>query len=164
MEALQALAARHSTRQFFPKPIPPETLERILDAGRLAATACNDQPWEFLVLTDPEKRAQLAEIVTYGRFIATAPVCIIVVCRNSWGYLEDGSAASQNILVAAAALGVQSCWVGGDKAAYRAAAEKFLAIPEGHRIVSFLALGYESESAPRAPKRPLAEMVHREKW
>ncbi len=164
MDALQAIATRHSTRQFLAKPIPQETLERILNAGRLAATACNDQPWEFLVLTDAERRRQLAELVTYGKFIAVAPVCIVVVCRNTWGYLEDGSAASQNILVAAGALGVQSCWVGGDKAAYCAATTRFLGVPEGYRIVSFVALGYEATKEPRATKRPLAEMIHREKW
>ena len=164
MDALQAIALRHSTREYLPTPVTRETLEQILDAGRRAATACNDQPWEFIVLIDPECRKQLAELVTYGRFIAQAPVCVVVACRPSWGYLEDGSAATENMLVAAAALGVQSCWIGGDKAAYAGAVSKFLGVPEGHKLVSLITLGYAAK--PEAPKnkRALAEMLHWEKW
>ena len=164
MDALEAIARRHSSRNYLDTPVLRETLDKILDAGRRAATANNDQPWEFVVICDGERRRKLAELTTYGRFIAQAPVCVIVFCRATWGYLEDGSAATQNMLVAAAALGVQSCWIGGDKAAYCSAVEKFAGIPSGYKLVSLISFGYEAAAPTPRNKRELKEIVHWEKW
>jgi nitroreductase len=164
MDALTALQTRHSTRSFKPDPIPRNVLEQIVDAGRLAATACNEQPWDFIVVTDAATRRKIADMTGYGKFIADAPACIVVTCKE-WMYdLVDGAAASQNILVAATALGVQSCWVDGHKKEYWPPMAELLGMPAGHKVVSFLALGYEATAAPRAPKRALANVLHWEKF
>lgn len=164
MDALQAIQERHSTRSFKPDPVPRDILEKIVDAGRLAATGRNEQPWEFIVVTDPARRKALADLLEHGRFIAQAPACIVVVCRDSKYYLEDGSAATQNMLIAATALGVQSCWVNGDKNPQAPNVLKLLNVPPGYKLVSHIALGYEDQPQPRRPKRPLHEVLHWEQF
>ena len=118
MEALEAIKTRRSVRSFSNKPVEREIIERILDCARLAPSANNTQPWEFVVVTDQAIRESIAGLTDYGKFIAEAPVCIAVFCKDTKYYLEDGCAASENILVAAWALGLSSCWVAGDKKQY----------------------------------------------
>jgi len=118
MDALLALKARRSVGSYKPDPVPPKIVEDIVDCGLLAVTALNLQPWEFVVAAEMESRRQLAEMIDTGRFIGEAPVCVAVFCRDTKYYLEDGSAAIQNMLVAARAHGLGSCWVAGDKKPY----------------------------------------------
>jgi len=160
MEALKAIAERHSTRAFASRSVPKEVLEQIIDAGRLAATARNVQPWEFVAVTDDGVRARLAQLAENGRFIAQAPACVALFCKETKYFVEDGSAATQNIMVAAAAFGVQSCWVAGDKKPYAEEVARLLRAPAGLRLMSLIPLGYASGPEPRAPKRPLEEVLH----
>ena len=164
MEALKAIAERHSTRSYAAKPVPREVLEQVVDAGRLAATGRNEQPWEFVVVTDAETRRRIAGITEFGKFIAQAPACVAVLCKDTKYFVEDGSAATQNIMVAAAALGVQSCWVAGDKKPYAPEISALLQAPAGCRLMSLIALGYAPGPEARAPKRPLKEVLHWERF
>lgn len=164
MDALTVIKTRRSVRAFADKPVPREVLEDIVDCGRLAATARNEQPWEFIVVTDPAKRATIANLADYGKFIAQASACVVVVCKDGTYFLEDGAAASQNILLGAWAYGVGSCWVAGDKKAYAVEAAKFLGVPEGYRVISLIALGYPAAPSAAKPKRSLGEVIHWEKW
>jgi nitroreductase len=164
MDALTAIARRRSTRQFKAVAVPRDILEKIVDAGRLAATARNIQPWEFVVVTSAEIREQLADIAEYGKFIAHAPACIAVLCLDTKYYLEDGSAATENMLVAAEALGVQTCWVAGDKKSYAGEVARLLGAPENYKLVSLVALGYADKPTLRPAKRPLSEVLHWEKF
>ena len=119
MDAIQALRERRSVRAYDErKTVPRDMIETIVDCGRLAATARNEQPWEFLSITDAAMRKRIADITQHGKHIANAPVCIAVFCADSKYYLEDGCAATQNLLVAAWALGLGTCWVAGDKKEY----------------------------------------------
>jgi nitroreductase len=160
MDALTAIANRHSVRKFISKPIPKDVLERIVDAGRLAPTARNVQPWEFVVVTDRETLKKIAEITDTGKFIAEAGACIAVVCQATKYYLEDGCAATENILIAASALGVHSCWVAGDKKPYGQNILSLLAVPPQHNLVSLLALGYADGEAKTYVKRGLDRVLH----
>lgn len=164
MDTLKAIAERHSSRSFQNREVPRDMLEKIVDAGRLAATARNQQPWEFIVVTDAALRRSIAEVTEYGKHIAEAPACVAVFCRESKYYLEDGSAATQNMLVTAASLGVQSCWVAGDKKPYVEEVSRLLRVPAGFRLVSLIALGYEKTASLRVPKRALAEVLHWERF
>ena len=164
MDALEALRGRRSVRVYDAKrPVTREQIETIVDCGRLAATARNVQPWEFIVVTDPAVRASLAALAVNGPFIADAPVCIAVTCQDGAYYLEDGCNATQNLLLAAHALGLGSCWVAGDKKPYAGAVEELLGVPKGHRLVSLVAVGH-AVSVPSPMKRPLAEVLHWEKF
>ncbi len=134
-----------------------------MDCGRLAATAINIQPWQFVAVTDREMLGKIASITDHGKFIADAPCCIAVFCEKGKYYLEDGSAATQNILLAAHAHGLGSCWVAGDKKPYCGEIGRLLGVPESHTLVSLIAIGH-AESIPSPAKKPLSEVLHWEKF
>ncbi|NLK08935.1 MAG: nitroreductase family protein [Firmicutes bacterium] len=159
MDAVQVILTRRSVRKFQNKPIPQEILEAIVDCGRVAATGRNDQPWEFVVVTDPKIKEKIANATDYGKFIAKAPACIAVFCKNTTYYIEDGAAASQNILLGAWAQGIGSCWVAGDKKHYANTIGEIVKAPDGVKLLSLIALGYPDEK-PTQTKRSLTEVIH----
>jgi nitroreductase len=163
MDAITALKTRRSVRKYRPDPVARDVIEDILDCGRLAASANNKQPWEFVAVTDAAMRNELAKLAEYGKFIAQAPVCIAVLCKETKYYLEDGSAATQNILVAAKAHGLGTCWVAGDKKPYADSIRKLVGAPEGTKLICLISLGHPSEE-PKPTKRPLKEVAHWEKY
>ena len=160
MDALEALHGRRSVRAYDThKEVPRADIEEVVDCGRLAATARNEQPWEFVVVTDAGMRKRIADITQHGKHIANAPVCIAVFCADSKYYLEDGCAATQNMLVAAWALGLGTCWVAGDKKEYAGELGALLGVPPDKNLVSLISLGYPA-SVPVPRKRPLQEVLH----
>jgi nitroreductase len=163
MDTIEMLKTRRSVRVYKREPVPRGIIEDIVDCGRLAATAVNIQPWEFVVVTDREARRRIAKITDYGGFIADAPVCVVVPCRDTKYYLEDGSAATENILLAARAHGLGSCWVAGDKKPYAAEICRLLGAPPGYKLISLIPMGYPAES-PTKSKRPLSDVLHWEKY
>ncbi len=164
MDAIRTLKTRRSVRAYRPDPVLDAVIADIVDCGRLAATARNIQPWEFVVVTDPATRRKLAELIDTGRFIADAPVCIVVFCRDVKYYLEDGSAAIQNMLLAAHAHSLGSCWVAGDKKPYCAAVAQMLGAPADQKLVGLFALGYAVAATSMPSKRELKEVLHRERF
>lgn len=164
MEALETIKQRRSVRKFKATPVAKEYIEQLIDAGRLAPTARNDQPWEFIVVTNPETRKQIAALTDYGKFIAEAPVCIAIFCKPTKYYLEDGSAATENILLAATALGLGSCWIAGDKKPYCAKIAELLQVPPDYKLVSLIVVGYSAAPVSPPPKRSLTEVIHWEKF
>ncbi|MCJ7502476.1 MAG: nitroreductase family protein [Acidobacteriia bacterium] len=163
MDAIEVLKTRRSVRAYTRAPVPRKIIEDIVDCGRLAPTANNVQPWEFVVVTDPERLRRIAVITDYGKFIADAPVCVAVLSRDTKYYLEDGSAATENILLAARAHGLGSCWVAGDKKPYVTEICRLVGAPRGHKLVSLIPIGYPAES-PEKTKRPLSDVLHWEKY
>jgi nitroreductase len=163
MDAIEAIKTRRSVRVYQPRPIPKEILEDLIDCARLAPTARGVEPWEFIVVTDPAMRRWIASTTDYGPFIADAAACIAVLCRDTKYYLEDGCAATENILIAARAHGLGSCWVAGDKKPYAPAICEKLGAPPGYRLISLVALGYPAE-APQKTKRPLSQVLHWERF
>lgn len=166
MEAMEVIKLRRSIRQYKDKPIPRDLLEKILDAGRFAPTARNIQPWEFVVVTKKETLSKLAKIAENGRFIAQAAACIAVFSADTKYYLEDGCAATLNILLAATSLGIGSCWIAGDKKPYCPEVSSLFGAPESFKLISLIALGYPlSEDAFKvaADKKKLNELIHWEK-
>ncbi len=163
MDAIEVLRTRRSVRAYTGKPVPREIVEDVVDCGRLAATAVNVQPWEFVVVTDPELLRRIAKTTDHGKFIADAPVCVVVLCRETKYYLEDGSAATENILLAAHAHGLGSCWVAGDKKPYAPKICRLVGAPQGYKLVSLIPLGYPAES-PEKTKRPLSDVLHWQKY
>jgi len=159
MDAIHCLKTRRSVRAYDPKvPVPRETIEDIVDCGRLAASAINIQPWVFIAVEDASIRRQLAAITDYGKFIAEAPWCIAVFCRAVKYYLEDGSAATQNLLNAAAAHGLGSCWIAGDKKRYTGEIGELLGVPPDFKLVSLVAVG-QAAAIPTPEKRPLPDVL-----
>ncbi len=159
MDAITVLKTRRAVRAYTGEPVAREILEDIVDCGRLAASAINIQPWEFVVITDRAMLARVAAIADHGKFIAQASACILVLCRDTKYYLEDGSAATQNLLLAARAHGLGSCWVAGDKKPYAETIRELAGAPAGLRLVSLVGLGRTTEN-PAPEKRPLADVLH----
>lgn len=164
MDAIECLKTRRSVRSYLPEPVPEAVIEDIVDAARLAATARNEQLWEFVAVTDPAMREKLAGIMEFGKFIAEAPLCIVVLCKDGKYYIEDGSAATQNILLAARAHGLGSCWVAGDKKPYADQVCKLLGAPQGYKLVASVAIGKPAGEIRTPSKRSLKEVLHWEKF
>lgn len=163
MDAIEVLKTRRSVRSYSSEPVPRKVIEDVIDCARLAATAINIQPWEFVVVTAPEMLRKIAETTDYGKFIAGAPACVVVLCQDTKYYLEDGSAATQNILLAARAHGLGACWVAGDKKAYGSDICRLLGAPRGYKLISLVPFGYPAES-PEKSKRSLSDVLHWEKY
>ena len=163
MDAIEVLKTRRAVRIYRRERVLRDIIKDIVDCGRLAATAVNIQPWEFVVVTDLDALRRIAKTTDYGEFIADAPVCVVVICRDTKYYLEDGSAASENILLAAHAHGLGSCWVAGDKKPYAAEICRLVGAPPGYKLISLIPIGYPAES-PEKAKRPLSDVLHWEKY
>lgn len=166
MGSLEILKTRRSIREYSDQEISKDLLEEIVEAARFSPTARNVQPWEFIAITQPLTLNKLSELAENGRFLAQAKACIAVFCADTKYYLEDGCAATCNILLAASALRVGSCWVAGDKKTYCGQVAKLLNVPATYKLVSLVALGYpkSKDSFYIAEKRGLKEMIHWEKW
>jgi nitroreductase len=164
VDAIEALKGRRSIRSYEDKPIPKQMLEEIIDAARLAPTANNTQPWEFIVVTERDMRIRIADLTDYGKFIAQSGACVVVFSRDVKRYLEDGSAATENILVAAHALGLGGCWVAGYKKDYAEPVRELLSVPAGYKLVALVALGYPAGKVEPHGKRALSDVLHWEKF
>jgi nitroreductase len=157
METFEAIQKRRSVRQFTGEIIPREHLEKIVDAGRMAASGSNRQPWDFIVVTD---QAMIEQLTVVGKWMRKAGAIIVVVIDpySRWS-LEDGSAAIQNMLVASTALGYGSCWVEGDSLPYEEQFKTLLYIPKGKRLLALVPIGVPVEW-PTIEKRPLESVLH----
>lgn len=144
MDALEAIRDRRSIRRYQRKDVPDDKLAQVLEAGRWAPSAHNSQPRKFVVVRDEKTRKELARIATYGSFLAEAPVAIAVVIDPSLSNhpVEDGAAATQNMLLAAHAVGLGSCWIGSYGSAYEERAKRILGIPDDKRLLSLISLGF----------------------
>jgi nitroreductase len=163
MEALELLKTRRCIRVYTDEPVEKSVLEDIVDCGRLAATARNEQPWEFVVVEDKAVREKIASMAPNGPFVATVPACVITLCKDGTYYVEDGSAATQNMLLAAHAHGLGACWVAGDKKPYAQAVLDLIGAPAGYKLVSIVTVGHV-KSTPSPAKRSLADVIHWEKF
>ena len=160
MDVFEAIQKRHSVRAYKSTPIPEEKLMKILEAGRLAPSASNIQPWHFIVVKDPEKRKKLAKS-KWAKFLAEAPV-VIVGCGNQkaspkW-FMVDVAIAMQNMVLAATSEGLGTCWVGSFN---EREVKELLKIPENYRVIALLAVGYPREKFDLAGK--VLHLVRRRK-
>jgi nitroreductase len=165
MDFYDVVARRRSTRSFSGGTVETDALKRLVESGTKAPSANNVQPWEFVVVTEKERLARIAEIAPNGQFVRDAAACVIVLCKkDAKYYLEDGCAATENIILAATAEGLDSCWIAGDKKPYGEEIRGLLAAPADLTLVSMIAVG-RGKSADEPPlKRPLREVFHRESF
>jgi len=145
MDVFDAIQTRRSIRSYLPDPIPEEVLKKILEAGRLAPSANNRMPWNFIVVKDPGKRKAMAESGTYGRFLTESPV-VIVGCgdrkaASKW-YAVDTTIALENMVIAATAEGVGTCWIGSFD---EQKVKNLLKVPDDFSVIALVAMGYPKE-------------------
>lgn len=166
MDILEVMKMRRSIREYQNRPISKEALERLIDVARFAPTARNVQPWEFIVIANVETLKKIGDLAENARFVTQATACIAVFCNDTKYYLEDGCAATQNILIAATYLGIGSCWIAGDKKPYCSQISSLLGLAGSFKLVSLIALGYPKlkDCFKIIDKRSLNETIHWEKF
>ena len=164
MDMFEAIAKRASVRKYLDKPVPKDIIEKIVDAGRRAPSARAVEPWEFIVVEDKNTLADMGKIADHGPFIKDSACCIAVYCADTKYYLEDGCAATENILIAAAASGLGTCWVAGDKKTYADDISELLKVPEGNRLISLISMGWPVSDPVQNKKRGLKDVLHWEKY
>lgn len=161
MDVFEAIRRRRSVRAFTGEPIPRADLEAIVDAGRLAATGYNKQPWTFVVVTEKERIAQLAVAAPW--MDKAAAIIAVVLDPTAPYWLEDGSAAVENMLLAATALGYGSCWLEGNTIPHEAAFKALLDIPEALRLFTLVPIGVPA-TWPVVEKKSLQDVLHWERY
>ena len=161
MDALEAIRKRRSVRKYTGESIPRKDLERIVDAGRLAASGSNQQPWDFIVITD---RSMIDQLKVASQWMEKAGAIIAVVMDPSsrW-WIEDGAAAIENMLIASTALGYGSCWLEGYTLPREEEFKALLGIPKAKRLLTLIPIGVPTEW-PKKKKKPLAEVLHWQKY
>jgi nitroreductase len=161
MDALEAIRKRRSVREYTGEPIPREDLETIVDAGRLAASGHNNQPWDFIVVTNQEMIQRL-KVAANWMDKAGAIIAVVVDPSSRW-WQEDGSAAVENMLIAATALGYGSCWLQGYTMPREEEFKTLLAIPREKRLLTLVPLGVPVQW-PTKEKKTLEEVIHWERY
>jgi nitroreductase len=165
MDTLQALMTRRSVRKFEEKDVPEEMVRQILEAAMMAPSAGNAQPWQFIVVNERERLDAMADLHPYIKMVLQAPLGIIVcgdLTKEKYpGYwVQDCSAAMQNLLLAVHALGLGAVWTGiypkEDRVAgYRA----MFGLPENIIPLAFAPIGWPAQQ-PKSESRFLEDRIH----
>lgn len=158
MSLIDVILSRRSIRKYERKDIPQDILNKILEAGRQAPSARNIQPWHFIVITDEKIKEKLSQ-GRYNWFIREAPVTIVgcadLNSSRKWAVI-DTTIALQNMVIAAWALGIGSCWIGDF---VEDEVKELLNIPSDWKVVALISFGYPAEHPPRREKKILEEIV-----
>lgn len=169
MDPLDALMTRRSIRSYTNDPVSDNDIDTLLKAAMAAPSAGNQQPWRFLVVTEHGQLSALSEATPYARMVAGAPLAF-VVCGDTRaethpGYwVQDCSAAVENLLVAANGIGLGAVWIGVHPVEDRVRnVSAICELPEGIVPLCAIAIGHPAERKPPAERyRP--EFVHRDRW
>jgi nitroreductase len=176
---LDLIISRQSDRKYSDKTVEKEKLDRILEAGRMAPSACNAQPWKFVAVNDPQiiikiADAASAKLIGMNSFVAQASVILVIVrekpnmsskvgatIKNKDYSLIDIGIAAENICLQAAAEGIGSCIIGWfDERMIR----KILNIPKSKRVELIITLGYSLSEKRDKKRKPAEETVSYNKY
>lgn len=166
MDTLEAIRHRRSIRSYKSDAVEEEKIEKVLEAGRWAPSASNKQPWHFIVVKDEDTRKKLADIHSYGAFMAESPVVIVALGdpdRHPKYHLCDPHNAVMNMLLAAYDQGLGTCWMGVRDTQYEEKFRKILGIPDNLRVVCSVSMGYPDEDKT-SRRRPIDEIVSYDKY
>jgi nitroreductase len=166
MDTIKTIRNRRSIRKYKPDAVDDKKLNKILQAGRWAPSASNKQPWYFIVIRDTTMREKLADIHNYGRFMRESPVVIVVLGdpkKHPKYHLADPHQAVQNMLLAAHAQGLATCWMGVRDTELEPMFREALDIPDDLRVVCSISLGHADQER-QSTRFPLEEIVSWEKY
>lgn len=158
MDTLEAIQKRRSVRNYTGDPIPRADIEKILDAARMAPSGYNQQPWHFILITDQSFIQQHSKSGIWNG--KSAVIIAVVMDPSSEFWVEDGSAAIENILLAATALGYGSCWMQGSTKPHEAVLKDLLNIPGHLNLLSLVSIGVPVNWPQAKNKKPLEAIVH----
>ena len=165
-DLVQTIFSRRSIRKYTAEPVSETDVKALLEAAMAAPSANNSKPWHFVVVTERETLDALAEAHPYGKMLAQAPLCI-AVCGDpgiSDYWEQDCSAATENLLLAVAALGLGAVWLGVHPRDQRTGfVRQFLGIPEAIVPLNLISIGHPAEE--KDPRTQYSEArVHRGQW
>ena len=165
MKCIDQILSRRSIRKFKDKPVSEDVLNNIMEAGRLAPSATNNQPWYFVVARD-EKAKEACDFQGFNRFSAGASFVVVGFYRQSEVIIEklslmDVTIALQNMVIAGWVQGVGSCWMG---AFNERKLKDTLDLPSDSIIVGAVAFGIPEVIPSQPPKKSINKIVHFEKW
>jgi nitroreductase len=169
MNVLEAILSRRSIRKYEDRPIATATLEELIKYAMYAPSAVNKQPWHFVILNDRRILKSITEFHPHAQMLANAPAAILVCGDDLLAHTPaywpvDCSAATQNLLLAAHAMGLGAVWLGIYPRVERISAmAELLDLPEHIHPFSLISLGYTLEP-PRIPDRYKKERIHFNKW
>lgn len=164
VDALKVIYSKRETRDFIDKPVPGEVIAKILDAGRLAGSAKNRQPWHFILIRDKHNLEQLSTYGFFAQHLPMAAFAVVIAVPDTYEQDRfDAGRAAQNMMLAAHVLGVGSCPITLHR---HEEAKKFLNIPDDLKIVICIAFGYPAHTRKKGPviRKQLLEMLHMEKY
>jgi len=168
-EGLELLMTRRSIRNYTDGPVTDDEVRQMLDAAMAAPSAGNQQPWHFVVIRDRQIMGRIMEAHPYSQMLSGAQVCVAVLAelaleRHKGYWVQDCSAATQNLLLAAHALGLGAVWLGvyptGDR---ERDIKDILGLPEGVRCLCLVSIGRPARPSGRADRYDESR-VHQEKW
>ena len=164
MDVFEAVRTVLAVRGFTKTTVPDEVLDKILEAGRLTASAMNKQPWHFIVLKDQSHLSQLAVYLKSGRYVATAPLAVAVAVEKGPLAISDGSRAIQDMILTAWEQGVGSNWVGFQGMLDEV--KGFLKVPDDLELLAVIPFGYPAREVGRGNKqrKTSAEITHLEEF
>jgi nitroreductase len=173
IDVFQAITGRRSVRTFKSDPIPEDVINRLLEAAQWAPSAGNMQARDFIVVKDSDVKLRLAEASWGQYFIAEAPV-VIIVCANlersaqrygergkSLYAILDAAAAVENLLLAAYALGLGTCWIGAfddDRV------KRTLSVPDHVKPIAIIPVGYPRRQPKPTPRIPIDRITYRDRY
>ncbi|MDA8099552.1 MAG: nitroreductase [Nitrospiraceae bacterium] len=166
MDLLEGIYTRRSIRNYTNEPVMPEELRKIIEAGTMAPSGLNNQPWRFVTVRDREKLGRLAKLTKYSHVIAKAAACIVVFIDKNAMYNEvkdhqSMGACHQNMLLAAHALGLGAVWLGEILKSAKEVRE-LCGLPESLELMAVIALGHPAGSGGRADRKPVEEVLLKE--
>lgn len=171
MDFYQVIRKRKSIRKYKTDPIPDDVLNRILNAGRMAPSAKNYQPWHFIVIREPEMKKKVAEACRNQFFMAEAGaiICGCAFEKVAWNrmgnympsWTHDLTIALDHMILAATNEGLGTCWIG---AFDEKMVKDVLGIPEDVRVVALTPVGYPAEDAKDRGRLELKDIVSYEKF
>jgi nitroreductase len=159
MDIFEGVRTVLAVRSYQDKPLPDDVLRRVVEAGRLTASASNRQPWHFVVVTDRAMLDGIAEASRSGPYIREAPAAIAVAVEGSSAFgVSDASRAIQSMILVAWEAGVGSNWVGFGR---MTAVQTLLEIPEEYDVLAVVPFGYPAEERRAGVKnrKPLSEVA-----
>ncbi len=166
-DLIQTIFARRSIREYTSEPVSEEDIQTLLQAAMAAPSASNRKPWQFIVVTERGTLDALAESHAHGKMLFGAPLSISVcgdLTEMERFWVQDCSAATENLLLAATALGLGAVWLGVYPRDERIkAVRRVLAIPDYITPLNLVAIGHPAETKDPRTQYDLAR-VHRERW
>jgi nitroreductase len=160
MEVSEAVRTVLAVREYQEKAVPPDVVQRIIEAGRLTGSGMNAQPWRFIVVDDRETLRRLGAIARTGPYVAHSPLAVVVVIERTKFSLSDASRAIQSMILTAWSEGVGSNWVG-----FFGLEEikPLLGVPDDLDVLAVVPFGYPVRAVGKGKKqrKPLDKVAYR---